>query len=173
MASRTTLVISLLTCPFSKICSAATGQPRKYYPALHHSNSSIQMLTVKVPSMPGILPTRTFENRTSTTYPSPPPTVCCFAVQDTVSEVWWQITSYSSSTIAVNLTSITTLITKYTNATSMNYDTNVYSTGITTTWTYAVGHNPISNEENAGPMPAETDYILNGTAPITTGEVVV
>jgi len=104
---------------------------------------------------------------------SPTPSVCCFVVQDTVSEVWWQVTSYSSTFSIVNLTSLTKLITKYPNTTLTNYEINVYPTGVSSTWTYLIGANPIKNEINYGPGPSEVEVTLNYTTPITTGNSVV
>ena len=73
----------------------------------------------------------------------------------------------------VNLTSLTKLITKYPNTTLTNYEINVYPTGVSSTWTYLIGANPIKNEINYGPGPSEVEVTLNYTTPITTGNSVV
>lgn len=116
--------------------------------------------------------TSTSSNTTSISEPVTP-SVCCFVVQDTVSEVWWQITSYSSKFNVVNLTSLTTLITKYPNTTSTNYKINIYTTELSTTWTHLIGTNPIKNEMNYGPGPSEVEVTLDHTTLITTGDTVV
>ncbi|KAK0113417.1 hypothetical protein ONS95_013674 [Cadophora gregata] len=132
-----------------------------------------QVLGLIAPKPPGAV-MRTFANSSFTSASSSPtPTACCFLVQDTVSEVWWQITSYSSTLTTVNLTSITTLITKFPNTTLTNFETNIYPTGVSATWTYRVGANPIANEPNYVLRPTEAEQILEGTAPITTGGIVV
>ena len=101
--------------------------------------------------------------------------VCCFLAQDTAHEVYWPITSYDTIVAEVNLISITTYITPYTNGTVTNKVTNTYLTNATFSTGFEQGRNPISFYDNdVPPFPVETATILtsNATA-ITTGGVVV
>jgi hypothetical protein len=91
-------------------------------------------------------------------------------VQDTVTEEWFDITSYSTTHNVVNLTSITTFITPYPNTTKSRLETNVYTTNATFNFTIPIGINPITIMTNDAPGPAETTHKnVNGTAVITGG----
>jgi hypothetical protein len=97
--------------------------------------------------------------------------VCCFAVQDTVSEEWWEITSLSTSHyVAANVTSILTYYTIYPDSTSTRFE-NVTSHNISTSTVYTnlIGQNPIELFPNGGHGPNETANRLNGTAIVTGG----
>lgn len=106
--------------------------------------------------------------------PTPSPTTtkditnCCFIIQETVSAEWWPVTNVTYKTKEVNLTSITTLITPYPNATSTNVITNVYLTNASFPITQTLG-NPIGNYPNNAFDMSELDTQLNGTATITAG----
>lgn len=113
-----------------------------------------------------------FNVTTPTTSEAHATPICCFVVQDTVSEEWWQETSYSSAYDVVNVTSITTLITAYPNVTYTNYETHVYTTNHSFLFSYLVGINPITNFINDAPGPTEVEHSLNGTAIVTAGVTV-
>ena len=95
--------------------------------------------------------------------------VCCFVVQDTVSEEYWQQYTTTTQYSVVNLTSITTLITPYPSVTSTNYETNVYTTNAYFIGTQDSGYNPIYLYKNAVPGPVETVGVLNGSQTVTAG----
>ena len=107
-----------------------------------------------------------YSNISSTTSTGPSTqtsrSVCCFVIQDTVTENWWPVTT---TTQLVNLTSITTLITPYPNRTVTNIVTNIYPTNAS----FPVGQNPIADYYNAAPQPQEVSIPLNGTAVVTAG----
>ena len=92
-------------------------------------------------------------------------------LQDTVSENWWEETSYSSTYDVVNLTSITTYYTVYPNRTSTKIHTNIYTTNASFLFSYLVGIDPITDFTNVAPQPTEVQNVLNGTAPVVTGGV--
>jgi hypothetical protein len=99
---------------------------------------------------------------------------CCFVVQDTVNEIWWQETSYSSTYNVVNLTSFTTFLTPFPNGTSTRVETNIQVTNASFEWTFLVGINPITNYINNAPGPTEAATSLNGTvSSVVTGGVTV
>lgn len=109
-------------------------------------------------------------NSTSVALGSATTPVCCFAVQDTVSEEWFEETSTSITHSIVNLTSITTLITVYPNTTKTAYETHVTTTNATFTFSSPVGVNPITDYSNDAPGPTETmNAHYNGTAVVTAG----
>jgi hypothetical protein len=92
-------------------------------------------------------------------------------IQETVSENYWPVANVTYTTLEVNLTSITTLITPYRNATSTNVVTNVYLTNASFPVTKTLD-NPIANyPNNAFEMP-ELFTPLNGTATFTAGVTV-
>jgi hypothetical protein len=114
--------------------------------------------------------------RSANSTATPGPDVCCFVVQDTVTEGYWlqylTVTNYQ----VLNLTLITTLVTPYPTVTSTNYETNVYMTNVTFRQSKTVGVDPISLYTNPAPGPAETANILNATqigTQIVTGGVTV
>lgn len=95
---------------------------------------------------------------------------CCFVVQDNVNEYWWQAyTTPPPVYSVVNVTSITTLVTPYTNGTVTNYETNVHTTNASFTRSFPVGYNPASLLVNDAPQPVETITSLNGTQIVTAG----
>ncbi|CZR60089.1 uncharacterized protein PAC_09984 [Phialocephala subalpina] len=103
------------------------------------------------------------------TLPTDIPGPCCFVIQDTVSEEWWQKTSYSSATSLVSLTSYTTYITNLPNVTSTRVETNVYLTNASFSFTFMVGQNPITNLINQAPTPTQATQVLTGAALVTAG----
>ena len=130
---------------------------------IHRIPYECTQLTIKAPAIKTPLttlpPSRTIK---------PEAANCCFVIQETVTEEWWPVESVTYTTLEVNLTSITTLVTPYPNATSTNVVTNVYLTNASFPVTQTLG-NPIPNyPNNAFEMP-ETDYQLNGTATVTAG----
>ena len=83
---------------------------------------------------------------------------------------WWK--EYSTAPPfyqVVNVTSITTYITPYSNGTVTNYKTNVHTTNASFTSTIQVGYNPASLLINDAPQPIETDVALNGSQVVTAG----
>ena len=93
-------------------------------------------------------------------------------VQDTVSEDWWQMTTFSTGQSVINLTSITTYITPFKNGTVTNIVTNVYLTNGTFSWPITGGVNPISDYINGAPGPSQVATELTGTAVVTGGVTV-
>lgn len=92
-------------------------------------------------------------------------------IQETVSENWWPVANVTYTTKEVNLTSITTFVTPYRNATSTDVVTNVYLTNASFPVTQTLD-NPIANfPNNAFEMP-QLDTQLNGTATVTAGVTV-
>ncbi|KUJ11684.1 uncharacterized protein LY89DRAFT_229739 [Mollisia scopiformis] len=108
--------------------------------------------------------TRTLRNETVQTHAP-----CCFVIQDTISEEWWQRTSYISATNLVNLTSYTTYITERPGITATRVETNVYLTNASFAFTFLVGKDPISNLINSAPTPVEATQVLNATQIVTGG----
>lgn len=110
----------------------------------------------------------------STSSESPTTSNCCFVVQDTLTENWWQI--YSTEPVAyyvVNLTSITALVTPYMDTTVTNYETNIYTTNASYTQTDEIGQNPVSLFFNNAPQPAEMAVVLGssiGSQVVTAGK---
>lgn len=89
---------------------------------------------------------------------------CCFVVQDSVNEYWWQqYTTLPPVYSVVNVTSITTLVTPYSNGTVTNYETNVHTTNASFTRTQQIGFNPASLLINSAPQPLQTTTALNGS----------
>jgi hypothetical protein len=130
---------------------------------IHRLPYECTQLTIKVPGiktpLTALPPSRTIK---------PEAANCCFVIQETVSEEWWPVESVTYTTLEVNLTSITTLVTPYRNATSTNVVTNVYLTNASFPVTQTLG-NPIANyPNNAFEMP-EFNNQLNGTATVTAG----
>ena len=93
-------------------------------------------------------------------------------VQDTVTQEYWNLTTYSTGQAVINLTSITTFITPFPNGTITNIVTNVYSTNGTFSWPFTGGVNPISDYANGAKPPMQTSEILSGTAIVTGGVTV-
>lgn len=90
-------------------------------------------------------------------------------VQDTVSEEWWNMTTFSIGINPINLTSITVFVTPFLNGTVTNNVTNVYSTNGTFSWPVTGGVNPITDYVNGAPGPSEATKELSGTAVVTGG----
>lgn len=109
---------------------------------------------------------------TITTAPSSLASACCFAVQDTVSEVYWNIYTTHTTYSIVNLTSITTFVTPYPTTTISNIETNIYTTNASFLFSNNIGRNPVTLYSNPGGVPAQTSTALNGTQTITAGVTV-
>lgn len=100
--------------------------------------------------------------------PTGVPQKCCFLVQDTVSEVWWEQTSYKTDVVTV--TTYSYFETVLPNTTVTNTNSSVHTS--TKIKSKLVGRNPITLVENT-PLPYETAESLTGTQPITTGGFIV
>ena len=100
--------------------------------------------------------------------------VCCFVVQDTISEEWWDIASTSSTYGLVNVTAVTTYVTRGPDGlgTIIGSNSSVTMTNTSFMFSYNVGVNPLATLINAAPGPSETDSLLTGTATMTGGELV-
>ncbi|KAH8646402.1 hypothetical protein BGZ60DRAFT_244159 [Tricladium varicosporioides] len=118
------------------------------------------------------LSSRFSNSSTITTAPSSLASACCFAVQDTVSEVYWNIYTTLTTYSVVNLTSITTFVTPYPNKTVSNIETNIYTTNASFLFVNNIGRNPVTLYSNPGGGPAQTSTSLNGTQTITAGVTV-
>lgn len=95
--------------------------------------------------------------------------ICCFLVQDTVSEEWWNQYNYTTFASVVNLTSYTTFITVLPDATSTRVESHVYPTNHSFTTSHRIGLNPISLLDDGAPGPKEVKHANNGTAIVTGG----
>jgi hypothetical protein len=103
--------------------------------------------------------------------PGPAP-VCCFVVQDVVSEEWWDIVTTSTVYYVVNVTEITAHITPYPTTAVTSYEFNVQTTNASFPFTIQLGANPISLFGNSAPHPTEVAQPINGTALVTGGTTV-
>lgn len=118
---------------------------------------------------PIVTPTLSYFNSTLPALKSTTTSVCCFVVQDTVTEEWFQQTSYSVTHSVVNLTSITTFVTAYPDTTKTAFETHVYTTNATFNFSIPNGINPLTLMTNDAPGPAQVTVMnVNGTA-VTTG----
>jgi hypothetical protein len=98
---------------------------------------------------------------------------CCFVVQDTVSEVWWEMFTTITYYDIVNLTSITTYVTPYPTTTFSAVTTNVYTTNASFSYTDNIGGNPIYLYANVdGPRIPQTAIAINGSQTVTAGVTV-
>jgi hypothetical protein len=99
---------------------------------------------------------------------------CCFVVQDTVTEQWWDQFSTSSTYGLVNVTSITTYVTRGSDGlgTIIGSNSSVTLTNTSFMFSYNVGVNPLATLFNAAPGPTEIDNRFTGTETTTGGEVV-
>lgn len=118
--------------------------------------------------------TTRYLNSTSpiTTGPSSSASNCCFVVQDTVSEVYWQKFITKTYYSIVNLTSITTYVTPYPTITLSAITTNVYTTNASFPYSTDVGENPIGLYYNDVRVVQETVKSLNGSQIVTAGVTV-
>ncbi len=104
--------------------------------------------------------------------PPNPDLLCCFVVQDVVSEEWWDIVATSSIYTEVDETQITAHLTPYPTTTITSYEINVYPTNASLPVTAQVGLNPIPLFSNGAPLPIQVDQPNNGTALVTGGVTV-
>lgn len=129
--------------------------------------------TFKFPSIANFFRSATIRylNSTSpvTTGPSSAASNCCFVVQDTVSEVYWQKFITKTYYSIVNLTSITTYVTPYPATTLSAITTNVYTTNASFPYSTDVGMNPIGLYYNDVRAVSETAKSLNGSQIVTAG----
>ena len=95
--------------------------------------------------------------------------LCCFVVQDVVSEQWWDIIATSSIYTEIDQTHITAHLTPYPTTTVTNYEINVVPTNASFPVTAQVGANPIPLFSNGAPLPTQVDKEINGTALMTGG----
>jgi hypothetical protein len=107
--------------------------------------------------------------------PSPAPSNCCFVVQDTITENWWQ--EYTTVTYyqTMNATYITTLVSPYIDTTVTNVVTDVKSINATLSSVNTVGYNPATMMINNAPQPAQVTgalFGLNGSQIVTAGVTV-
>jgi len=147
------LFATLITCIYSDSVSPGAFPP-------HVCGAQ---LIVKAPAL---TPDHSRPSDPSTTTEAP--TNCCFVIQETVSAEYWPVANVTYTTLEVNLTSITTLVTPYRNGTSTNVYTNVYTTNASFPVTKTLG-NPIADYRNDGFYMTESDTWLRGTAVTTAG----
>jgi hypothetical protein len=107
--------------------------------------------------------------------PSAAPSNCCFVVQDTITENWWQ--EYTTVTYyqTMNATYITTLVSPYIDTTVTNVVTDVKSINATLSSVNTVGYNPATMMINNAPQPAQVtgaSFGLNGSQIVTAGVTV-
>lgn len=93
-------------------------------------------------------------------------------VQDTVSEDWWNMTTFSTGQAVINLTSITVFVTPFLNGTVTRNVTNVYLTNGTFSWPFTGGVNPITDYVNGALPPSQVTEVLSGSAVVTGGVTV-
>lgn len=98
--------------------------------------------------------------------------MCCFVVQDTISEEWWEEYSTTSTHGLVNLTAITTYVTQGPNGTTLSSTSTVTLTNTSFVFSYNVGGNPLATLSNPAPGPTETNGPLTGSATMTGGVIV-
>ncbi len=100
--------------------------------------------------------------------------MCCFVVQDTISEEWWDEFSTTSTYGLVNVTAVTTYLTKGPDGlgTIVGSNSSVTVANTSFVFSYNVGVNPLSTLFNPAPGPTETDSPLTGIATTTGGELV-
>ena len=98
--------------------------------------------------------------------------LCCFVVQDVVSEEWWDIIATSSIYTVVNETQITAHLTPYPTTTITSYEINVIPTNASVPVTAQFGANPIPLFANGAPLPTQVDQSNSGTALVTGGVTV-
>ncbi|EPE35813.1 hypothetical protein GLAREA_05151 [Glarea lozoyensis ATCC 20868] len=103
------------------------------------------------------------------------PLNCCFLVQDTVSEVWWEQYSTRSAVSLVNLTSYTYYVTPMPTTTVTSTKTEVIETNATFYVTVGNGRNPLTLFENSSPGPYQATSRLLGinTTQIVTAGVTI
>ncbi|KAH6675061.1 hypothetical protein B0J14DRAFT_28081 [Halenospora varia] len=107
----------------------------------------------------------TFANTTSHTTSSSASKVtqnCCFFLQDTINEYWWEAYGTTIFNQVVNLTSITQYLTPLPNGTVTSFKTNVYTTNATFTQSSLIGQDPVSLYGNNAPGPVESTTVLPG-----------
>lgn len=179
---------SVLTSPTSSILSTSgsqvPGSGSKSAPTTNGTSSALPnpstsgngtaSIATKLPSSSNgtSIPSTTRPGNVSTTTTAPgnhTTPACCFLVQDTVSEEWWNVFSYNSTASVVNLTSYTTYITVLPNTTTSRVETHVYTTNHSFTFSTAIGANPIALLSNGAPGPVEVTHTHNGTAVVTAG----
>ncbi|CZR63791.1 uncharacterized protein PAC_13688 [Phialocephala subalpina] len=80
---------------------------------------------------------------------------CCFVIQDTVDEVWWEEYCVSTVISTVTITSITTFITVFPNTTLSSITSNIIFSPTTTFSTLEASLNSIRLGLNRAPGPAE------------------
>ena len=98
-----------------------------------------------------------------------PDHICCFVVQDVVSEEWWGVVLSSSILTEVTRTRITAHLTPYPTTTITSYEYHYQTINASIPVTAQVGVNPISLYGNGAPHPAEVNQLNNGTALVTGG----
>jgi hypothetical protein len=92
-------------------------------------------------------------------------------IQETAVADYWPVENVTYTTLEVNLTSITTLITPYRNGTITNIVTNVYPTNASFPVTQTLG-NPLRNYANNAFSFAEVSSSLDGPSVVTAGVTV-
>jgi hypothetical protein len=92
-------------------------------------------------------------------------------IQETAVADYWPVENVTYTTLEVNLTSITTLITPFRNGTITNVVTNVYPTNASFPVTKTLG-NPLRNYANNAFFFAEDSTSLDGPSVVTAGVTV-
>jgi len=100
--------------------------------------------------------------------------VCCFVVQDTISEEWWDEFNTTTAFGLINVTSVTTYLSNGPDGvgTIVGRSSSVTVTNTSFVYSYNVGVNPLGTFANGAPGPTETNSPLTGTATMTGGELV-
>jgi hypothetical protein len=155
---------------------------REYSFRKHHNQNCV---TDQVTTLEPLSASATSDSGTTSTLASPvsishsqaaaspnPDLLCCFVVQDIVSEEWWDIVATSSIYTEVDETQITAHLTPYPTTTITSYEINVYPTNASLPVTAQVGLNPIPLFSNGAPLPTQVDQSNNGTALVTGGVTV-
>ncbi|PMD42998.1 hypothetical protein L207DRAFT_631169 [Hyaloscypha variabilis F] len=100
--------------------------------------------------------------------------VCCFVVQDTISEEWWEELSATSVEGLVNVTTIVTYFSKGSDGVGTIITSNSSVTLKKTKFVVDVNtaFNPLETSTNQAPGPIEDGNALTGTATMTGGVLV-
>ncbi|KAF8862685.1 hypothetical protein BDZ45DRAFT_182080 [Acephala macrosclerotiorum] len=120
-------------------------------------------------------PITSFANTTIVTSSTVTPVTsnCCFVIQDTVNEVWWEEYTVGTVTSTVTITSITTFITVFQYTTLSSITTNIIYSPTTAFSTLDVGLNLVKLYLNRAPGPVESTTRMKNTTQTVVGGVTV
>ncbi|KAE9374135.1 hypothetical protein N431DRAFT_556531 [Stipitochalara longipes BDJ] len=149
--------------------------PRVSFSLPNATTSTTLLSTSTSPTLASVPSSTTLNGLKKSLPPSPDSSaVCCFVIQDTISEEWWEEFSTSTTYGLVTVTSVTTYFSKGSDGLGTIFSSNSSVTVTNTSFVFEVNTavNPLATLYNPAPGPTEDGNALGGSATMTGGVLV-